>query len=58
MEQGFSCSTLALQNTDILEELRRKKNRCNLQLASSRVWTRYNLANFLTNKFLNNICIL
>ena len=25
MEQGFSCSTLALQNTDILEGIRRKK---------------------------------
>ena len=25
MEQGFSCSTLALQNTDILEGIRKKK---------------------------------
>ena len=25
MEQAFSCSTLALQNTDILEGIRKKK---------------------------------
>ena len=31
MEQGFSCSTSAFRNTNILEGIRPKKNRCNLE---------------------------